>query len=233
MYGSLLTVRAAYSEYGMQITRRQIACPCRSRRRSSSCLTPIGSISMTGQPNTSATDMLLASIVSYQNESTGFNHIVQPALTASHVERLGDDTIIVRLPPAPFYQITKPETIQVTVPAAALDGGRDLHVPYNFTIRPNPGSITLSGPPIAASSEEYMREAIYNRTIRVTLVDDEWDPVLMEGRATRSYLVADDSPQPSTIWDMIYGLTSRQNEARGFTRGDQPVVRACPRAKQV
>ena len=61
-----------------------------------------------------------------------------------------------------------------------------------------------------------MREAIYNRTIRVTLVDDEWDPVLMEGRATRSYLVADDSPQPSTIWDMIYGLTSRQNEARGF-----------------
>ena len=61
-----------------------------------------------------------------------------------------------------------------------------------------------------------MRGAIYNRTIRVTLVDDEWDPTLMEGRATRSYLVADDSPQPSTIWDMIYGLTSRQNEARGF-----------------
>ena len=148
--------------------------------------------------------------------SAGFNHRVRPLLDARHVARQSDDTVIVTLPPAAEYSISYPETITVTVPASAVAGKRDLLVPYNFTIAPTPGVITLSGPPIAASSEAYMRDAILNRTILVTLQGDEWDPAIMAGRATRSLLVADESPEPALIWSLINGLSSAQHEPGGF-----------------
>ena len=104
----------------------------------------------------------------------------------------------------------------MTVPAAAVAGNRDLLVPYNFTIAPNPGVITLSGPPITASSEAYMRDTVLNRTILVTLEGDEWDPAIMGGRAMRSLLAADDSPEPALTRSLISGLSSAQNEHGGF-----------------
>ena len=56
----------------------------------------------------------------------------------------------------PDYAITQPETISVTVPAAALAGRRDLLVPYNFTIVP-----TYEGKFAYISGVQHLAQLVY------------------------------------------------------------------------
>ena len=169
-----------------------------------------------GAAANNATLGVLSNLGSYQNESSGFLSTVRPALLHQHVTRASDDTVIITLPRVPSYQITQPETLSILIPGVAVASGQDLRVPYNVTIYPTAGAVQLGGPPFDASLEVYMRESVMNRTVVVTLLGDEWDPAIQAGRASRSYLVADDSPQPDLIRKLIDGLHSAQSESGGF-----------------
>ena len=115
------------------------------------------------------------------------------------------------------YGISVPETIAITVPGVAVSSGQDLPVPYNFTILPTPGSCTLEGPMVDASSEEDVATRLLNRTLVVTLHGDEWDPQIYEGRARHYYLEADESPMPEVVEALISSLrAASQAEPYGF-----------------
>ena len=70
-------------------------------------------------------------------------------------------------------------------------------------------------PPVEASSEAYLRDALLNRTLLVTLLDDTFDPSIREGKAARSFLVADDSPRPAS---------SRTSSMASYPSSQSPVA---------
>ena len=156
-YGSLLSSGEAATEYAVRNHSTPLRLPLAEPPTLVLRLRADRFTDAVGVAGSTATTRLLDSIVPYQNETSGFNQIVRPALDHTNVLRQSDDTVIIVLPRTPGYDLTRPETIGVTVPAEAVDGGRDLLVPYNFTIMPTPGQIALSGPPVEASSERYVR----------------------------------------------------------------------------
>ena len=60
-----------------------------------------------------------------------------------------------------------------------------------------------------------MRESVLNRTVIITLIDDEWDPLSMP--APRSpYVLPEDAPNPTLAAAIIDALVSEQAEPGGF-----------------
>ncbi len=64
------------------------------------------------------TSRLLAGIRSAQHEEFGWNAVITPVLGAQHVRRFGD-TVQITVPSVPTYEISRPETITVTIPRLA------------------------------------------------------------------------------------------------------------------
>ena len=93
---------------------------------------------------------LLAGVTSLQSEDRGWNAIVQPALRAActvdgctSVERIDQETAEIRLPALRFYEITKPETLELRVPAVLSD--QQIIAPNTVRIRAEPGWATVWG----------------------------------------------------------------------------------------
>eukprot|EP00163_Fabomonas_tropica_P001252 TRINITY_DN10953_c0_g1_i1.p1 TRINITY_DN10953_c0_g1~~TRINITY_DN10953_c0_g1_i1.p1 ORF type:complete len:1695 (-),score=317.99 TRINITY_DN10953_c0_g1_i1:96-5180(-) len=76
-----------------------------------------------GGDNANTTEFL-ATIVSSQSESTGWNAKVVPALNYTHVVLDNDQQVTVTLPPVPGYSITAAEYVTVDVPSSALQSGK-------------------------------------------------------------------------------------------------------------
>ena len=67
-----------------------------------------------------ATEELLAGIVSAQSEPYGWNAVVRPALLYTDVYRHNASTITLTLPQLAAYEISAPETINCNLPASVL-----------------------------------------------------------------------------------------------------------------
>ena len=57
---------------------------------------------------------------SAQDEAAGWNAIVTPALTYTDVSYVNGDSVTLRLPPFPVYDLEKAEIISVNLPPAAV-----------------------------------------------------------------------------------------------------------------
>ena len=77
-------------------------------------------LSTIGDSADAATDSLIDGIVSAQVETTGWNLVVQAALSDTNVERNSDTVVTITLPAFSSYSTDLSETITVTIPAAAL-----------------------------------------------------------------------------------------------------------------
>ena len=103
------------------------------------------------------TYQLLNGLASRQNTSTGWNNVVRPALRAEHVTRMSAHTVRVTLPRLPAYDISSPETLEITVPPSAVLSAQSLAVPYAVTIMPTPGTAALTGRPLDTPTEVRVR----------------------------------------------------------------------------
>ena len=77
------------------------------------------------------TALLLAALVSSSNETSGLNAIVQQNLHQANnirLARISDTAVVVQLPASDAYAIERPETIDVTVPAAAVRSNAEIRV---------------------------------------------------------------------------------------------------------
>ena len=66
------------------------------------------------------TVQLIASLVSAQQETNGWNQVMLASLDASHVARESATKVVIKLPCTANYSILQPETIAIDLPAAAL-----------------------------------------------------------------------------------------------------------------
>ena len=122
-----------------------------------------------------ATSALVAGLQALQGEPRGWNAIVQPALGAAHIRRLGNASLEIALPDARAnYSITVPETVVLTVPADALVSGRQVVAPLPLTILPTPGQGLLSNSLVGNNSEADVQGG--GSLLTVTLRDDAWEP---------------------------------------------------------
>ena len=96
-------------------------------------------------PGGASTD-LLQGIQSARNESdTSWNRIVRPALSYSDIywSATNASSLVVRLPQFYQYQVTQPETIQVTIPASATESSRRGAAQATFVVLATPGIIQV------------------------------------------------------------------------------------------
>ena len=68
------------------------------------------------------------------------------------VERIDQETAEIRLPALRFYEITKPETLELRVPAAAVLSDQQIVAPNTVRIRAEPGWATVWGSLVNSSS---------------------------------------------------------------------------------
>ena len=124
------------------------------------------------------------------------------------------------IPPLPRYSIARPETIDVSVPASAVASRQTLwSVNGGFVITPSPGSIVLSGPPVADGTEVYLRDSIRNRTLGLTLLDDEWDVARGDSARPRRFL------EPAELQEYepeLVGAEDTELQGAGYPDGLHP-----------
>ena len=147
--------------------------------------------------DTAATAALLAGLVSYQGEPSGWNAIVLPALTAAHVRRRDERTVSISLPAAAGYRITAAETIVVRLNASVLSSdASEVRAPRRIVVRP------AAPPPVEVESElrhmsgvataAYVRNNSFwvNLTLNHEVCADN-------GRCARSYFPSSGQYSPS------------------------------------
>lgn len=93
----------------------------------------------------SATWRLLRQLRVAQTEPYGFNTVIAPLLSCEHVFRNSSTVTTVMLPPAPSYDITMPETMEVLVPAAAVTSGQAISAQPPLVISPSSPQVVLGG----------------------------------------------------------------------------------------
>ena len=112
-----------------------------------------------GTPAAMATNRaLLAGFVSAQSEAGGWNAVVAPALLAGctliacpYVTRVSDQLARIRLPKLTSYDITRPETLHLTLPARAVLSDQVIEAQNTFRVRATPGTATLAGSLLTAT----------------------------------------------------------------------------------
>ena len=112
-----------------------------------------------GTPAGMATNRaLLAGFVSAQSEAGGWNAVVSPALLVGctlmacpSVTRVTDQLARITLPQLTSYDITLPETLQLTVPKRAVLSDQVVEAQNTFRVRATPGTATLAGSLLTAT----------------------------------------------------------------------------------
>ena len=151
-----------------------------------------------------ATTAFLQGIRSLQNSITGFNAILQPKLTHQNINRVSDSELTVTISEFFDYDISEAETIQVTIPAAALKSAMTIVASPAFNIMPTFAKVSVSGE-LASSSSEMAISAGLKPRLRIMLESDTW--VRTVGRDARV-------DGPTRL--LLNGLVSQQSEPNGW-----------------
>ena len=127
------------------------------------------------------TALLLAGLRSAQAEATGWNAVVQPALSHAHLSAPRNGSVTVRLPQlcasCAGYEISSPETIQLTIPAEALLSRTPIPLATTLVVNASAGSLQLGGSLAANATEADLRDAM-PRELELRLSGDVWQPRL-------------------------------------------------------
>ena len=91
------------------------------------------------------TQGFIAGLSSAQDEATGWNAVVQPALSHAHLSRLSDTQLRVALPARAAYDISQPETVSLIIPAAALLSRQPIAASPSFVVAATGGTAVLRG----------------------------------------------------------------------------------------
>jgi uncharacterized repeat protein (TIGR02543 family) len=81
-------------------------------------------VSTVGEDN-AITDALISGIESAQSEANGWNAVVKANMDHNDIVRTSDTVVTITLSAESSYDITVDETITVTIPSSAIDGGGD------------------------------------------------------------------------------------------------------------
>ena len=149
-----------------------------------------------------ATRALLSGVRSAQSEPAGWNAIVVPALRELNVARTGT-LVLVTIPRVPTYDITAPETISLTLPAAAVASGQRILVTPSFVIEPTAGRAVVRLVALQHLTADDIR-APPPVKLAIDVYNDEWTPTL--GMATGADLTR----------ELLASLTSAQDEPHGW-----------------
>eukprot|EP00966_Prymnesium_polylepis_P269493 6225908-Prymnesium_polylepis.1 len=85
------------------------------------------------------------------------------------LHRLDDATALLALPPVPAYDLLEPETISLTIPAAALVSNGTVAARWPFVIRPT--SLELRGPLLPTADEADLRDGSSSRLLLIVRRD--------------------------------------------------------------
>ena len=94
-----------------------------------------------GKDNGYHTLDLLNGMISAQDEPCGWNAVVAPSLTISHLHRVNDQQILVDIPNRANYSIDSPETVSVFVPGTSLMSRRGVIAAASFVILADRGQV--------------------------------------------------------------------------------------------
>ena len=168
------------------------------------------------------TSRLLRGIRSAQNEPFGWNSVVAPILGPQHVRRFGD-VVEIRVPSVPNYQLSRPETITVTLPGGdpdidpllwTMEGTTyDVVARPPFRISPDAGSAVVSGEAIGGVDEQWLSsgKAV---VLTISLEDDTWVDAVG---------VDDFGDGPTT--DLINGISASATSLTGWNNIIRPGIR--------
>jgi hypothetical protein len=135
---------------------------------------------------------------SAQSEAHGWDAVVKAGLAVTDVVRTSDTVVTVALPAFASYDITAPETITATVPAAALTGGVALVAAPTFSIAQTVAA-ALSGSILTTHAADIVAGG---RQIILDLDSDTWVTAGATFNGQRQ--------------NIINGLDSAQAEAHGW-----------------
>ncbi len=159
---------------------------------------------------------IIDGITSAQSELTGWNNEVRDNLGINAVTRTSDTVVTVSLSGEAAYDITTQETIEVTVPASALDpsSGPAIVATPTFTVDTVP-QVVVTGSVTPTATESDI--AAGGDTIIITLTGDIWVTVGANFDAQRQ--------------NIIDGLNSNMSEVAGWNAEvrDKEVVGAVVR----
>ena len=147
-----------------------------------------------------STSALLSGITSLQSSASGFNAVIKPTLSAANLERLSDTEVRVRITDFLDYDLSEPETIQVTVNGGALMSQQTIVAAPVLPMLPIENSVKIAGDLLGAS-EVAIRSGLEPRLI-IALESDTWTRTV--GRS------ADATRQ------LLAGLRSKQSEENGW-----------------
>ena len=155
-----------------------------------------------------ATSALAAGIASTSDHLTGFNKVIQPTLGAANIERVSDTRVTITIREFYDYDIDAPETVLVTVPAAALMAGMPILAEHELVLRPVHSAVAISGDfalSYANTSSEVAVRVGLEPSLLITLISDTWVQAL--GREH-------DADGPSMR--LLNGLVSQQASPTGW-----------------
>ena len=109
--------------------------------------------------------------LSHHARSAG-SAIVSEGLVPHHAERRSNTELWIYLPVFTAYKINVPETIVVTVPAAAVTSNQSIIASPYFRVQAMAGFAAVSGPFTNSSSEERVRHQRVE--FNLTLVNESW-----------------------------------------------------------
>lgn len=105
--------------------------------------------------------------------ATGWNLQVRDTLAVTTVVRTSDDVVTITLSAIPAYNISSAETITVTVPGTAVEGGVDLDATPTFDITVDLVPVVMvSGTVVPTAVETEIVSG--GQTIILTLADETW-----------------------------------------------------------
>ena len=167
--------------------------------------------------DSAATTALLQALRSDQEEDYGWNAIVLPSLTDADVsvDGYGADgdgsgggggVVTVRLPMlcagCAGYEISSPETIRLTVPAAALLADAPIVASGSIVVNASGGTLDFAGELSAGATEAELTD-VTPRALRLVLSGDQW-----EGRLGQASF--------GPTLELLGGLRARGAEASGW-----------------
>ena len=119
---------------------------------------------------------------------SGFDFVLRAAMQAGSVGSAGDSVLTVTVPPANGFSILAPETVRLTLPAAAVSTLLPSPVSGFVIVNATPGNATLVGGLATTPSEDYIRNTVSGSTrtngqigqyVDVVLEDDYWTPLTL------------------------------------------------------
>eukprot|EP00163_Fabomonas_tropica_P034660 TRINITY_DN96_c0_g1_i7.p1 TRINITY_DN96_c0_g1~~TRINITY_DN96_c0_g1_i7.p1 ORF type:complete len:4713 (-),score=554.72 TRINITY_DN96_c0_g1_i7:428-12508(-) len=148
------------------------------------------------------TSALLAGLSSTQSSSNGWNNLVKPSLTSSHITRLDSFRVAITLPSVGSYAIASDEVVTFSVPGSSFTGGTGAVATPTLTIANSSPTISVAGTLTVAPTNRESAIRVGGSTLSLSLTADVWNSS-----------VGTDSAATAAL---ILGLTSAQSEPTGW-----------------